>query len=164
MLKAKHSLRIRSKHDNSKIKYVGTYKKSKGYGEVYSYRNASSVDLKSKDINELKDKAKYFFVGNEEVLDNIDSTPVLTCSTERHNFIVQKNNVDVSISFDKTKYYNHICDDTKSNDYIIEIEALDGVENRSVLNEINIIVAQNFKELETNKQSKYERGFIKKQN
>ena len=164
LLKAKHSLRIRSKHDNSKIKYVGTYKKSKGYGEVYSYRNASSVDLKSKDINELKDKAKYFFVGNEEVLDNIDSTPVLTCSTERHNFIVQKNNVDVSISFDKTKYYNHICDDTKSNDYIIEIEALDGVENRSVLNEINIIVAQNFKELETNKQSKYERGFIKKQN
>ena len=75
---------------------------------------------------------------------------------------MQKNNVDVSISFDKTKYRNHLYNDTKKDDFIIEIEALGGIENRYILNEINTIIENNFDNIQTNKQSKYERGFLKK--
>ena len=161
MLQCRHSLRIRAKTVDDKIQYEGAYKKSKGYGEVYSYRSSSKVDLKQNDVDELKN---YFFAGNENLSKRILSNPVLTCSTNRHNFIVQKNNVDVSISFDKTKYRNHLYNDTKKDDFIIEIEALGGIENRYILNEINTIVQQNFDNIQTNKQSKYERGFLKSRN
>ena len=159
LLQCRHSLRIRAKTVDDKIQYEGAYKKSKGYGEVYSYRSSSKVDLKQNDVDELKN---YFFAGNENLSKRILSNPVLTCFTNRHNFIVQKNNVDVSISFDKTKYRNHLYNDTKKDDFIIEIEALGGIENRYILNEINTIIENNFDNIQTNKQSKYERGFLKK--
>lgn len=153
------SLRIRKLTQDEKQRYKATYKMPTTVGEVYSSREEIEIELDNNSIDELKEKMKErdLDVNLEEVL----PTPLLHSITKRKDIILEKNGVQVCISFDNTRYTNHALKEQSAEDAMVEIEALGNVEDRVILNEINSILQEQFSGLQTNKQSKYERGIRK---
>ena len=91
-------------------------------------------------------------------LEDVLPSSLINSVTERRDYILEKNGVQVCLSFDNTKYANHVLNGQTAEDSMVEIEALGNVADRVMLNEINSILQSSFPELQTNKQSKYERG------
>lgn len=153
------SLRIRKLTQDGKQKFKATYKMPTAVGEVYSSRHEIEMNLENNSIEELKEKMaeKKIDVDLEHVLSN----PLLNAVTQRRDFVLEKNGVQVCLSFDNTKYTNHALQGKTAEDSMVEIEALGSVEDRVMLNEINTILTSNYPGLKTNKQSKYERGMKK---
>ncbi|MBR3152118.1 MAG: CYTH domain-containing protein [Clostridia bacterium] len=161
MLSRGGSLRIRKLTQDGKQKYKATYKMPTSVGEVYSSREEIEIDLDNNSIDELKEKMEK---RNVEVnLDNVIKEPFLNSKTKRKDIVLEKNGVQVCLSFDNTNYINHIKE-TSDHDSMVEIEALGSVGHRVMLNEINTILEGTFPELKPNKQSKYERGMKKTMN
>ena len=153
------SLRIRKLTQEGKQRYKATYKMPTTVGEVYSSREEIEIELDNNSMDELKEKMKErdLDVNLEEVLPN----PLLNSITKRKDIILEKNGVQVCISFDNTRYTNHALKEQSAEDAMVEIEALGNVGDRVILNEINSILQEQFSGLQTNKQSKYERGIRK---
>lgn len=153
------SLRIRKLTQDGKVGYKATYKMPITVGEVYSSRDEIEIELDNNSIEELKEKMKGNDIGVN--LDEVLPNPLLNSVTQRKDYILEKNEVKVCLSFDNTKYTNHVLKEQVSKDSMVEIEALGNVGDRVMLNEINSILQNNFQDLKTNKQSKYERGITK---
>ena len=153
------SLRIRKLTQDGKQRYKATYKMPTTVGEVYSSREEIEIELDNASIDELKEKMQErgLEVNLEEVLPN----PLLNSVTQRKDIVLEKNGVQVCISFDNTRYTNHVLGEQSAEDAMVEIEALGDVGDRVILNEINSILQEQFPGLQTNKQSKYERGIRK---
>lgn len=159
LLKKGGSLRTRKITQDGKKCYKATYKMPSVFGEVYSSREEIEVELEHNSIDELKSQlsSKNIDVDLNDILPN----PLLNSKTQRRDVILEKNGVQVCLSFDQTLYSNHVLQNQFAEDFMIEIEALGDVENRIILNEINDILQNAFPNLKTNKQSKYERGIKK---
>ena len=153
------SLRIRKLTQDDKQRYKATYKMPTAVGEVYSSREEIELDLDKPSIEELKEKMQQKKI--EVDLTEVLTTPLLNAVTQRRDLILEKNGVQVCLSFDNTKYKNHALNGQMAEDSMIEIEALGNVEDRVMLNEINSILQSNIQGLQINKQSKYERGIQK---
>ncbi len=152
------SLRIRKLTQDGKPRYKATYKMPTTIGEVYSSREEVEIDLDENSIDDLKNKMK-----NKNLDENLDAIlpmPILNAVTQRKDIVLEKNGVQVCLSFDNTQYKNHVFKGQQpvSSDSMIEIEALGNITDRVILNEINDLLHSNFPDLQINKQSKYERG------
>ena len=159
LIKKGGSLRIRKLTTDGKHKYKATYKMPTTKGEVYSSREEIEIELEQNSLDELKEKMKNQAL--EVDLSKIFPKPLLNSITQRRDIVLLKNGVQVCLSFDNTNYRNHIIKGANAEDSMVEIEALGNVGDRVMLNEINNIFKEKFPGLETNKQSKYERGIIK---
>ena len=84
--------------------------------------------------------------------------PILNSHTKRKDVVLDKNGVQVCLSFDNSLYTNHVLNEISVTDRMIEIEAIGELNNRIILNEIHDFIASTFRNLKINKQSKYERG------
>lgn len=153
------SLRIRKVIQNDKEKIKATYKMPLEKGEVYSSRSEFEETLLDDSFETFKQK-----MADLGVLLNFDEIlnfPVLNSCTKRTDIVLDKNGVQVCLSFDNSTYINHILDEISSTDRMIEIEAIGELNNRIILNEIHDFVAVCFKNLKISKQSKYQRGINK---
>ena len=150
------SLRMRKLTQDGKQRYKATYKMPTAVGEVYSSREEIELDLDTPSIKELKQKMQEKKIDVE--LEDVLPSSLINSVTERRDYILEKNGVQVCLSFDNTKYANHVLNGQTAEDSMVEIEALGNVADRVMLNEINSILQSSFPELQTNKQSKYERG------
>ena len=90
--------------------------------------------------------------------DDILKFPILNSRTKRKDIVLDKNGVQVCLSFDNSIYTNHTLNEISATDRMIEIEAIGELNNRIILNEIHDFITSAFSNLEVNKQSKYERG------
>lgn len=153
------SLRIRKLTQDGNQRYKATYKMPTTVGEVYSSREEIEIELDNNSIDELKEKMqeRSIDVNFEEVLPD----PLLKSATQRKDIVLEKNGVQVCLSFDNTRYTNYVLQGQVAEDSMVEIEALGDVGDRVMLNEINDILQGKIPELQTNKQSKYERGIRK---
>ena len=164
LLESGGSLRIRTLTQDGRKRYKATYKMPTSVGEVYSSRKEIEIELEKNILFELKKKMKPII--SDVNFDDIMPFSLLNAITKRKDIVLQKNGVQVCLSFDNTKYINDLYYGNEhgkfiSEVYMIEIEALGDVGDRVILNEINDILQKNFKGLENNKQSKYERGIRK---
>ena len=153
------SLRIRKLTQDGKQRFKATYKMPTAVGEVYSSREEVEIVLENNSLSELKEKMGQRDIGID--LDNILQKPLLNSITQRRDIILEKNGVQVCLSFDNTNYINHVMKGKTAEDSMVEIEALGSVSDRVMLNEINNILKACIPDLKTNKQSKYERGMRK---
>ena len=153
------SLRIRKLTQDGNQRYKATYKMPTTIGEVYSSRQEIEIDLQNNSIDELKEKMKERSI--DVNLEDILANPLLNSVTQRKDIVLEKNSVQVCLSFDNTRYTNHVLKEQSAEDSMVEIEALGDVGDRVMLNEINDILQRKFSKLQTNKQSKYERGIKK---
>lgn len=153
------SLRIRKLTQDGKQEYRATYKMPTNIGEVYSSREEIEIELENNSIEELKEKMEER--GIDVDLAEVIQSPVLNSITQRKDIILEKNHVQVCLSFDNTRYTNYAMQGKTAEDSMVEIEALGNLGDRVMLNEINEILKKNFPGLQTNKQSKYERGIRK---
>lgn len=156
LLKRGGSLRIRKATQDNDIKIKGTYKNPIEKGEVYSSREEIEEKLSEASLENLKEVMRSKKINVD--LDSIMPRPILNSKTNRQDVVFEKNNVRVCVSFDDTQYVNYVLGDTKAQDSMIEIEAIGDVTDRVVLNEIHDFLSEKFEGLDTNKQSKYERG------
>lgn len=150
------SLRIRKVEQKGKEKIKATCKMPLGKGEVYSSRSEIEETLEDDSFDEfmqkmISSKANVNF-------DDILRFPILNSRTKRKDIVLDRNGVQVCLSFDTVRYTNHLLNAATSTDKMIEIEAIGELNNRIILNEIHEFIASSFSSLEVNKQSKYERG------
>lgn len=150
------SLRIRKTKQNDKKKIKATYKMPLKKGEVYSSRTEIEESLPNDSFETFIEKMTNS--GVEVKFDDILKVPILNSRTNRKDIILDKNGVQVCLSFDNSVYTNHILNELAVNDRMIEIEAIGELNNRIILNEIHDFITSAFKNLKINKQSKYERG------
>lgn len=150
------SLRIRKVKQEGKEKIKATCKKPLERGEVYSSRSEIEETLSDSKYETFREKM--IEAGVDIDFDKILSFPILNSHTKRTDVVLDKNGVQVCLSFDNSDYTNHMLDETRSTDRMIEIEAIGELNNRIILNEIHKFITSSFKNLEINKQSKYERG------
>lgn len=159
LLGGKGSLRVRRLLQDNKQKFKATLKRPTSLGEVYSSREEVEVALEEDSIGELKTKLSKKIIDFN--FDEVLPKPILNSVTRRKDFILERNGVQVCISFDDTSYENYLLSSTTAQDQMIEIEAIGDVKDRVILNEIHEILSSHFTGLITNKQSKYERGIGK---
>ena len=153
------SLRIRKVKQDGEQKIKATCKMLLEKGEVYSSRNEFEETLVDADFETFKNKIEE--LGILVNFDEILNFPILNSITERTDVVLDKNGVQVCLSFDDSKYLNHILNNGIVNDKMIEIEAIGEVNNRVILNEIHDFIMESFGKFNLNKQSKYERGINK---
>lgn len=156
LYKSGGSLRIRKTKQNDKKKIKATYKMPLKKGEVYSSRTEIEESLPNDSFETFIEKMTNS--GIEVKFDDILKVPILNSRTNRKDIILDKNGVQVCLSFDNSVYTNHILNELAVNDRMIEIEAIGELNNRIILNEIHDFITSAFKNLKINKQSKYERG------
>lgn len=150
------SLRIRKIKQNNNEILKATCKLPLEKGEVYSSRSEIEEKLSDDTFETFK---KIMENSNIEVdFDEILRYPILKSHTKRHDVVLDKNGVQVCLSFDSSTYTNHILDEISTTDKMIEIEAIGKLNNRIVLNEIHEFITASLNDLVINKQSKYERG------
>ena len=125
-------------------------------GEVYSSRSEIEETLEDDNFDEFMQKMISSKVNVN--FDDILRFPILNSCTKRRDIVLDKNGVQVCLSFDTVRYTNHVLNDVTTTDKMIEIEAIGELNNRIILNEIHEFIASSFSNLEVNKQSKYERG------
>lgn len=150
------SLRIRKVEQKGKEKIKATCKMPLEKREVYSSRSEIEEILEDDSFDEfmqkmISSKANVNF-------DDILRFPILNSCTKRKDIVLDKNGVQVCLSFDTVRYTNHILNDVTTTDKMIEIEAIGELNNRIILNEIHEFITSSFSSLVVNKQSKYERG------
>ena len=150
------SLRIRKIEEKGKEKIKATCKMPLEKGEVYSSRSEIEETLEVDSFDDFMQKMISSKVNVN--FDDILRFPILNSYTNRKDIVLDKNGVQVCLSFDTTKYTNHLLNDVTTTDKMIEIEAIGELNNRIILNEIHEFIASSFNGLEANKQSKYERG------
>ena len=153
------SLRIRKVKQDGEQKIKATCKMLLEKGEVYSSRNEFEETLVDADFETFKNKIEE--LGILVNFDEILNFPILNSITERTDVVLDKNGVQVCLSFDDSKYLNHILNNGIVNDKMIEIEAIGEVNNRVILNEIHDFIMESFGKFNLNKQSIYERGINK---
>ena len=150
------SLRIRKIEEKGKEKIKATCKMQLEKGEDYSSRSEIEETL---EVDSFDDYVQKMISSKVNVnFDDILRFPILNSYTNRKDIVLDKNGVQVCLSFDTTKYTNHLLNDITTTDKMIEIEAIGELNNRIILNEIHEFIASSFNGLEANKQSKYERG------
>ena len=150
------SLRIRKVEQKGKEKIKATCKMPLKIGEVYSSRSEIEETLANDSFETFMQK-----MIDSKVAINFDTIfrlPILNSRTKRKDIVLDKNGVQVCLSFDNSKYTNHALDEISTTDRMIEIEAIGELNNRIILNEIHDFITSAFSNLEINKQSKYERG------
>ena len=150
------SLRIRKIEQQGKEKIKATCKMPLNKGEVYSSRSEFEEPLLDDSFETLMKKS--IDLGVTVNFDDILRFPVLKSFTKRKDVVLSKNGVQVCLSFDNSRYTNHILSEISVNDGMIEIEAIGELNNRIILNEIHDFITSAFSNLQINKQSKYERG------
>ena len=150
------SLRIRRVEQNGKEKIKATCKMLLGKGEVYSSR--SEIEETLLDANFETFRQKMLELNAAVNFDEILKFPILNSQTKRTDVVLDKNGVQVCLSFDKSQYTNHVLNGISTTDEMIEIEAIGDLNNRIILNEIHAFITASFNGLAINKQSKYERG------
>lgn len=156
LYKSGSSLRIRKVKNKNKEKIEATFKKPLGLGEVYSSRNEIKEEVPDDTFETFKQK---MLESHAEVdFATFLRFPILNSITNRNDVILEKNGVQVCLSFDKSRYTNHTLNEISANDRMIEIEAIGELSDRVILNEIHEFVTAHFSCLAINKQSKYERG------
>lgn len=151
------SLRIRKIEQKGKEKIKATCKMPLEKGEVYSSRIEIEENLPDDNFETFRQKmiASNAAVNFEEIL----KFPILNSRTKRTDVVLDKNGIQVCLSFDNSQYINHALNETSVTDKMIEIEAIGELNNRIILNEIHEFITSSFKGLlSINKQSKYERG------
>ena len=153
------SLRIRKVKQNEVQKIKATCKMLLEKGEVYSSRNEFEETLINADFETFRNKIEE--LGILINFDEILNFPILNSITERTDVVLDKNGVLVCLSFDDSRYTNHILNDVSVVDKMIEIEAIGEVNDRVILNEIHDFIIDSFDKLSLSKQSKYERGINK---
>ncbi len=150
------SLRIRKVSQEGKEKIKATCKMPLEKGEVYSSRSEIEESLSDSSFETFRKKMTD--VGVDVNFDEILSFPILNSKTKRTDVVLDKNGVQVCLSFDNSQYTNHVLNDISVKDRMIEIEAIGELNNRVILNEIHKFITSSFDNFEINKQSKYERG------
>lgn len=150
------SLRIRKIEEKGKEKIKATCKMPLEKGEVYSSRSEIEETLEDDSFDDFMQKMISSKVNVN--FDDILRFPILNSCTKRRDIVLDKNGVQVCLSFDTIRYTNHILNDVTTTDKMIEIEAIGELNNRIILNKIHEFIASSFSSLEANKQSKYERG------
>lgn len=150
------SLRIRKVYQEGKEKIKATYKMPLEKGEVYSSRSEIEESLSNSGFETFR--KKMIDVGVDINFEEILKFPILNSNTKRTDVILDKNGVQVCLSFDNSQYTNHILNGILVKDKMIEIEAIGELNNRIILNEIHKFITSSFGNLSINKQSKYERG------
>jgi len=153
------SLRIRKVKQNGVQKIKATCKMLLEKGEVYSSRNEFEETLINADFETFRNKIEE--LGILINFDEILNFPILNSITERTDVVLDKNGVLVCLSFDDSRYTNHILNNVSVVDKMIEIEAIGEVNDRVILNEIHDFIIDSFDMLSLSKQSKYERGINK---
>lgn len=150
------SLRIRKVEEKGKEKIKATCKMPLEKGEVYSSRSEIEENLKDDNFETFKEK----MIDSNVPIDfeSILKFPILNSRTKRTDIVLDKNGVQVCMSFDNSKYINHTLNDISVTDKMIEIEAIGKLNNRVILNEIHEFITSSFRDLSVNKESKYERG------
>lgn len=159
LLAGKGSLRVRRLTQGDKKTFKATLKRPISQGEVYSSRVEIEESLKEDSIEELKRKLSPKV--NDFDFNEILHQPILNSVTERKDYVLERNGIQVCFSFDNITYKNYILSSTIAEDSMIEIEAIGNVKDRVILNEIHEILSNRFKGLLTNKESKYKRGVQK---
>lgn len=149
------SLRVRRVNQSGKEKIKATYKEPLEKGEVYSSRTEIEGTLPDTSFETFKEEMTSLGVTVD--FDSILEFPILNSITDRTDIVLDKNGIEVCLSFDSSSYTNHLLD-TSVSDRMIEIEAIGELNNRIILNEIHEFISSLFGDLSTNKQSKYERG------
>ena len=139
--------------------FKATLKRPTSQGEVYSSREEIEETLTTDSIEELKGKLSKRVTDFD--FEKILLKPILNAVTNRRDYILERDGVQVCFSFDNTTYTNHVLSSLTAEDQMIEIEATGDVKDRVILNEIHEILSSHFQGLITNKQSKYERGIQK---
>ena len=150
------SLRIRKIEQKEKLKIKATCKMPLKKGEVYSSRSEIEETLSDDSFETFMQKM--IDSGVTVNFDEILRFPILNSRTKRKDIVLDKNGVQVCISFDNSQYTNHALNEISAIDKMIEIEAIGELNNRIILNEIHDFITSTFSNLEVNKQSKYERG------
>ena len=150
------SLRIRKVEQKGKEKIKATFKMPLKIGEVYSSRSEIEETLADDSFETFMQKM--LDSGVTVNFDGILRYPILNSRTQRKDIVLDKNGVQVCLSFDNSNYTNHVLDGISASDRMIEIEAIGELNNRIILNEIHGFITSAFSSLEVNKQSKYERG------
>ena len=152
------SLRIRTLTQDGKQRYKATYKMPTTVGEVYSSREEIEIELDESSIAKLKEKmqGRNLAINLEKVLPN----PLLNSVTQRKDIIIEKSGVQVCLSFDNTRYTNHVLNNQSAEDSMVEIEALGDVGDRVILVEIHNTLLSQFPELFSLRSTdgKYKRG------
>lgn len=150
------SLRIRKVEQKGKEKIKATYKMPLEKGEVYSSRSEIEETLLDDSFDTFRQKM--VDLGVTVNFDEILRFPILNSRTKRTDVVLDKNGVQVCLSFDNSQYTNHVLNEISTTDRMIEIEAIGELNNRIILNEIHDFITSSFRNLTINKQSKYERG------
>ena len=150
------SLRIRKIEQKDKEKTKATYKMPLKKGEVYSSRIEIEEVLSDDSFETFMQKM--IDSGVTINFNDILKFPILNSYTKRKDIVLDKNGVQVCLSFDNSLYTNHLLNEISVIDRMIEIEAIGEINNRIILNEIHNFIASTFNNLKINKQSKYERG------
>lgn len=150
------SLRIRKIEQKGKEKIKATCKMPLKKGEVYSSRSEIEETLSDDSFETFMQKM--VDLGVTVNFDDILKFPILNSRTKRKDIVLDKNGVQVCLSFDNSIYTNHTLNEISATDKMIEIEAIGELNNRIILNEIHDFITSAFSNLEVNKQSKYERG------
>jgi len=156
LYKSGGSLRIRKIEQKGKEKIKATCKMPLKKGEVYSSR--SEIEETLSDDNFETFMQKMIDLGVTVNFDDILRFPILNSRTKRKDVVLDKNGVQVCLSFDNSMYTNYVLNEISVTDRMIEIEAIGELNNRIILNEIHNLITSSFRNLEINKQSKYERG------
>ena len=150
------SLRIRKIEQKGKEKIKATCKMPLKKGEVYSSRSEIEETLSDDSFETFMQKI--VDSGVTVNFDDILKFPILNSRTKRRDTVLDKNGVQVCLSFDNSIYTNLTLNEISATDRMIEIEAIGELNNRIILNEIHDFITSAFSNLEVNKQSKYERG------
>ncbi|MBQ4263705.1 MAG: HD domain-containing protein [Bacilli bacterium] len=150
------SLRIRKITEGKNKKIKATCKIPLATGEVYSSRNEFEDTLSDDNFESLKQKMTELKVPLD--FNIILDYPLINSNNKRTDIILNKNGIEVCLSFDNTTYTNHLLNETFAFDSMIEIEAIGKPNNRIILNEIHNFISYYFPFLQINKQNKYERG------
>lgn len=156
LYKSGGSLRIRKIEQKEKEKIKATYKMPLKKGEIYSSRSEIEETLSNENFETFRQKM--IDSGVTVNFNNILKFPILNSRTKRKDVVLDKNGVQVCLSFDNSIYTNHVLNEIYVTDKMLEIEAIGELNNRIILNEIHNFITSSFSDLEVNKQSKYERG------
>lgn len=150
------SLRIRKVKQKDKEKIKATCKMPLEKGEVYSSRSEIEENLPDDHFETFRQKMVELNV--EINFEELLNFPILNSKTKRSDVVLEKNGVQVCLSFDRSQYTNHSLNEISATDRMIEIEAIGKLNDRIILNEIHEFITSVFQGLKVNKQSKYERG------
>ncbi len=159
MLEKGGSLRIRRLTQDGKRKFKATYKMQTGDNKEYMSRTELEFEIPEESIQSLIEVLKSHNIDVD--LNAISPLPILRSDTQRSDVVIEKNGVQVCLSFDKTKYSSFIARGKEVEDEMVEIETVEQTGDGSILQEINNILKLKFAKLQSSHESKYQRGMAR---